>query len=79
MTNDNHFWVEVIDPETGRKLDVVIDWHADWASLEGPVAYEKLNRAGHAVIEKLVATRRFTGDYESFELSDYEPAKGVTD
>lgn len=58
-------WIEFIDPETGRKMDVVVSFHADWVGVgeEPRVTASWVNRFAQSVIDAMPV-----------ELSDYEPA-----
>lgn len=66
-------WIEVIDPVTQRKVDVVIGFHSDWTGVE-PWAdtVAKTNRIVHAITQTL--TQLPTLDEAPFRLSDIEEA-----
>lgn len=55
-------WVEVIDPETGRKVDVRVSFHADWSQAGEPrgLTVAHVNRLQSAVITALAERGSFT-------------------
>lgn len=60
-------WIEVMDPETGRKVDVLVGFHSDWTKVEPSLDVRvKLDAVTRGVVRALTGVE----GAPVFELSD---------